>query len=72
MRFPETTRCGSDAHESAVARLDSAREKRAALATEAEAAKGTPDEARASREVDIASADESARAAWVAWVESGV
>ena len=72
MRFPETTRCGSDAHESAVARLDSARDKRAALATTAEAAQGTPDEARATRELELAGDDEYARGAWLAWVELGV
>lgn len=71
MKFPDTTRHGSDAHESAVARLTSAREKRAALTAKAEAARGTPDAARAGRELDLASDDESARAAWVAWVELG-
>jgi hypothetical protein len=72
MRFPETTPCGSDAHESAVARLDSAREKRAALSKTAGAAQGTPDEARADRELELAKDDESARAAWLSWVELGV
>ena len=72
MKFPETTRCGSDSHESAVARLDSARDKRAVLSTAAEAAHGTPDEARASRELELATVDESARGAWLNWVESGV
>ena len=71
MRFPEAARRGSDAHETAVTRLDSAREKRAELSATAEAAQGTPDEARASRELDLASDDESARAAWLAWVELG-
>jgi hypothetical protein len=72
MRFPETTRCGSGAHENALARLDSAREKRAALSTAADAAKGTPDEAHANRELELASDDESARGAWLAWVELGI
>jgi hypothetical protein len=72
MRFPDTTRRGRDAHESAVARLDSAREKRAALSTAAEAARGTSDEARANRELELAGDDESARVAWLAWVELGV
>jgi hypothetical protein len=72
MRFPETIRRGSDAHECAVARLDSAREKRAALSTAAEAARGTSDKARANRELELAGDDESARVAWLAWVELGV
>lgn len=72
MKFPETTRCGSDAHDSAVARLDSARANRAALSRMAEAARDTPDEARANRELDVAAVDESARARWLEWVESGV
>jgi hypothetical protein len=55
-----------------VARLDSAREKRAALSTAAEAARGTSDEARANRELELAGDDESARVAWLAWVELGV
>ena len=72
MRFPETTRCGSDAHDSAVARLDSARANREALSTTAAAARDTPDEARAIRELEVATVDESARAAWLKWVERGV
>jgi phage shock protein A len=71
MRFPETTRCGSDAHESAVARLDAAREKRAVLSATAEAAQGTPAQPGADRDLALASDDESARSAWLAWVELG-
>lgn len=69
MKFPQTTRCDGDAHESAVSRLHSAREKRAELSATAAAAKGTRDEARASRELELATDDESARAAWLTWVE---
>jgi hypothetical protein len=72
MNFPETTRCGSDAHRLAVTRLDAAREKRAALSTTAKGAQGTPDEARANRELELATVDESARGAWLNWVENGV
>jgi hypothetical protein len=64
-------RPGSDAHESAVTRLESSREKRAELSARAYAAQGTPDAARAGRELKLASDDESARAAWLAWVELG-
>lgn len=71
MRFPQTTRTDSDARESAVSRLESAREKRAGLSATAEAAQGTPHEARANRELEVASDDESAREAWLAWVELG-
>jgi hypothetical protein len=72
VKFPETTRCGSDAHESAVVRLASARDERARLCAAAEAARGTSNEARASLEHERATVDESARAAWLRWVELGV
>jgi hypothetical protein len=72
MRFPETTRCGTDAHESAVDRLDSARAKRFRLAAAAAAALGTRAEPRAIRELDLAQDDEAARGAWLLWVERGV
>jgi hypothetical protein len=72
MRFPETTRCGTDAHEGAVNRLDSARAKRVRLAAAAAAALGSRAEPRAIRELDLAQDDETARGAWLLWVERGV
>jgi hypothetical protein len=72
MRFPETTRCGTDAHDSAVDRLDSARAKRLRLAAAAAAALGSRAEPRAIRELELAQDDEAARGAWLVWVERGV
>jgi hypothetical protein len=72
MRFPETTRRGTDAHDSAVGRLDSARVKRVRLAAAATAALGSRAEPRAIRELELAQDDEAARGAWLVWVERGV
>jgi hypothetical protein len=71
MRFPETTRVGSEGHKDAIRRLDDAREERRRRAEDRRVAQGTGRE----RDADggLAAADErvAAREAWVKWVERG-
>jgi hypothetical protein len=61
MRFPETTRVGSEGHKDAIRRLDAAKEDRQRRGELDHGAGG------------LAAADEqvAAREAWVKWVERG-
>ena len=71
MRFPETTREGSEGHRDALRRLDAAQADRHHKRELQQAAKGTVNARDAA--VDLAAADErlAAREAWVSWVERG-
>ena len=71
MRFPETTRDGSEGHQDALRRLDAAHADRHHKRELQHAARGTADERDAA--VALAAADErlAAREAWVSWVERG-
>ena len=72
MRFPETSRTGSDAHVSAIRRLDQARAQQRRSAEHDSLAEGTAGAAVASRQLAHDDADLAAREAWLAWVELGV
>ena len=71
MKFPELSRRGTDAHDSAVQRRDAARSeqrlRREVLAT----VRGTDDERSATSELAAANQEVAAREAWVSWVERG-
>jgi hypothetical protein len=71
MKFPETPREGSEAHQSALQRLDVARRERRRRRHAYEGAKGEP--ARKSAAAGLSAANEqlAAREAWVLWVERG-
>jgi hypothetical protein len=71
MRFPETTRVGSDGHKEAIRRLDAAKEDRRRRSEHHQTAHGTDHERGAA--AGVAAADErvAAREAWVKWVERG-
>jgi hypothetical protein len=71
MRFPETTRVGSEGHRDAIRRLDAAKEDRRSRSELHRAAHGTEREPDAAS--GLAAADErvAAREAWVKWVERG-
>ena len=72
MRFPERSRTGDPVHTSAVERLDTARKEQRRMATDAQAASGTPTEGRTAVRLSAANAEVSAREAWVGWIERGV
>jgi hypothetical protein len=71
MRFPETTREGSEGHREALRRLDAAKEDRRRRSELHHDARGT-DRVREAAD-GLAAADEqvAAREAWVKWVERG-
>jgi hypothetical protein len=71
MRFPETTREGTEGHREALSRLDAAREDRRRRGEVHRDAHGT-DRVREAAD-GLAAADEqvAAREAWVKWVERG-
>jgi hypothetical protein len=71
MRFPETTRVGSEGHRDAIRRLDAAKAHRRWRSELHRAAQGTERERAAAS--GLAAADErvAAREAWVKWVERG-
>jgi hypothetical protein len=71
MRFPETTRVGSEGHKDAIRRLDVAREERRRRGEDRRAAQGTGRERDADRGVAAADERVAAREAWVKWVERG-
>jgi hypothetical protein len=71
MRFPETTREGTEGHKDAIRRLDAAKEDRRHRSELHQSARGI---ARVREAADgLAAADEqvAAREAWVKWVERG-
>ncbi len=71
MRFPETTRRGSEGHRDAIRRLDAAKEDQRRRSEVHQAAHGI-DRVREAAD-GLAAADEqvAAREAWVKWVERG-
>lgn len=71
MRSPETPRHGSEAHASALERLDEALEHQHDLADRADAAKGTPGEEYATQALRVACNQTAAREAWLTWIERG-
>ncbi len=70
--FPERSRVGDPAHESAVGRLAVARGEQRRLAVDAQAARGTHAENQTARRSRGATDDVAAREAWVGWIERGV
>jgi hypothetical protein len=72
MMFPEMSRDGDPAHDSATARLAVARGEQRRLAADAKAASGTSTEYETQRRLSAARAEVAAREAWVGWVELGV
>jgi hypothetical protein len=71
MRFPETTRVGSDGHKDAIKRLDAAKEYRRRRSEHHRAVHGTEHEGHAADRVAAADEQVAAREAWVKWVERG-
>ena len=71
MRFPETPREGSEAHKSALRRLDTARDEQREKSEAHDAAQDTPSERAAASELAGANEQIAAREAWVKWVERG-
>jgi len=71
MRFPETSRAGTEAHRSALSRLDAA-ETHQRVSTEAhDASLDTSSEPVAANDLSAANEQVAARKAWVSWVERG-
>jgi hypothetical protein len=62
---------GSEAHSSAVDRLDDARDEQSRLQQAADQARGTPSEDAADDNAQAASDRVSARETWLTWVERG-
>ena len=72
MRFPEQPREGSEAHASALKRLDVARSDQRECSDAADrAAHGTSDERTAANALTEANEQLAAREAWVGWIERG-
>jgi hypothetical protein len=72
MMFPEMSRAGGSAHDSATARLAVARGEQRESVADAKTASGTSAEHGAERRLSAARAEVVAREAWVGWVERGV
>jgi hypothetical protein len=71
MRFPETTREGTEAHAKALRRLDTARREQRQRSVLSQAAEGTTNERDAAAHLAAADEQLAAREAWVRWVERG-
>jgi hypothetical protein len=71
MRFPETTRRGSEGHRDAIRRLEAAKEHERHRGEACRAAQGMPSERAAARNLAEAREGVAAREAWVLWVERG-
>lgn len=71
MRFPESPRAGSEAHKSALRRLDDALVEQRRQTDIHDAAKGSRAEPAAASELAGAGEQVAAREAWVKWVERG-
>ena len=71
MRFPETTRQGSQGHQDALKRLDAAKADHRAKSELHHAAKDTAGKRGAADDLGAASEQVAAREAWVNWVERG-
>ena len=71
MRFPERSREGSEAHSSALRRLDEARGDLHKASEAHEASRQTPRETAAANDLAAAQNQLGAREAWTSWVERG-
>ena len=71
MRFPETSRAGTEAHRSALSRLDAAQAHQRKSNDAHEASRETPGQSAAANELSAANEIVAAREAWVSWVERG-
>jgi len=71
MRFPETTRVGTQAHNDAVRRLEAAEAEQHQRIEAHRAAQGTERERDAAESLAAAEEQVAAREAWVKWVERG-
>jgi hypothetical protein len=71
MRFPEQTRKGSEAHRSALRRLDDARTEQRRTSEVHDQARETSAEPAAATELSAANEQLAAREAWVHWIERG-
>ena len=71
MRFTETPREGSEAHRSAVQRLDAAWTEQRHRTRVHDAARDTPSEPAAVSGLAEANEQVAAREAWVKWIERG-
>ena len=71
MRFPERSHRGDAAHIDAIEQLDEARAAQSRLTDLADAAEGTPREAEAVNERDLARDRFAAKEAWLLWIERG-
>lgn len=71
MKFPELSRQGTEAHDSAVRRRDVARSQQRVRRDALVAARGTDEERSATSELAAANQEVVAREAWLSWVERG-
>jgi hypothetical protein len=71
MRFPETTRVGSEGHKDAIRRLDAAKEEHRRRSKLDRAARGSKQKRDAADGLTAADEQVAAREAWVKWVERG-
>ncbi len=71
MRFPESPREGTEAHTSALRRLDAARVEQRDRSEAHEAARDSAGEPAAADELSEANEQVAAREAWVGWIERG-
>ena len=71
MRFPEHPREGSEAHRSALQRLETAHTEQRHRSEVHDAAQGSPSEPSAASELAGANEQVAAREAWVKWIERG-
>jgi hypothetical protein len=71
MRFPETTREGSEGHKEALRRLDAAKDERRHRNELHRAARGQQQARKAANGLAAADEQVAAREAWVKWVERG-
>jgi hypothetical protein len=71
MSFPELSREGTDAHDSAVERRDAARSQQRLQGEALASARGTDAERAAVSDLAAANQELAAREAWVSWVERG-
>ena len=71
MKFPETTRRGSEGHRDAISRLEAAKAEERRRTALCRAVQGTAREPGAARGLAEAGEHVAAREAWVLWVERG-
>jgi hypothetical protein len=71
MRFPEQTRKGSDAHRSALRRLEDARTEQRHRSELHDESRQTAGEPAAAAKLSAANEQLAAREAWVLWIERG-